>query len=342
MKSEKVVIVCLIGLVALGSILFVIQKKSFFATEVTVSAKKVFISQVVDHPALTKTTEGIIAGLAKEGFSEKDENLTLRIESAQGNGALAAQIASKYVGQEPDVVVGVGTLSAQSFMKYVADERVTLVFSSVTDPVVAHLITQAGRSEKNVTGVSNFVSLEPQLDLIKRINPNCVSIGVLYNPAELNSIAIIDKLEKLVPLFGFSLKTQAVTKTADVAQAAVKLAFGVDALFISNDNTALSSIQTIVQAANDAKIPLYVSDTDSVDQGALAAIGPNQFEIGFQTGLLIAKILRGEKPLSLPVEGPRATDLVVNTTALTRLNLTLPPAFVGTARFVSEKTREGQ
>ena len=79
--------------------------------------KKVVISQFVDHPALNKTTQGIIDGLAKHGY-KRGVNLDLRVESAQANTALATQIAAKLIAQQPDVVVGVATISAQSFVKY--------------------------------------------------------------------------------------------------------------------------------------------------------------------------------------------------------------------------------
>lgn len=277
--------------------------------------KKVLISQVVDHPALNMTTQGIIEGLETAGYI-RGVNLELRIESAQANAAIASQIANKFVAQDPDIVVGVGTISAQSFMKYVAQKKVKLIFSSVTDPIAAQLI--------GTTGVSNFVSLDPQLKLFLESQPNLKRLGIIYNPGETNSVSLVQKLEQACAKFNIILVKQSAAKTADVSQAAAKLVGQVDAIFVSNDNTALSSLQSIIKMAQNRKIPVYVSDTDAVAQGAVAALGPNQREIGRQTGRMIAKVLQGAEIGNIPVEFPAKTELYINLKAANLADIPIP------------------
>lgn len=284
-------------LLCIGSICF---------TATASPTKKVLISQVIEHPALDATTRGIIDGLAKKGY-KRDVNLDLRIESAQGNAALAAQIANKFAMQKPDVVVGVGTLAAQSFGKYTANDTVKLVFASVTDP--------SKISTKNTTGMSNFVKLEPQLQLFKKLQPNLKRLGILYNPGESNSVAIVNQLEALCPKFNIILVKQAVPKASEVPQAAKKLTAQCDALFISNDNTMLSAMQSIVKAVNAKRMPLYLSDTTAVAGGAVAALGPDQYSIGLETGIMIAKILDGQDIATIPVKFPSKTDICINSAA---------------------------
>lgn len=273
--------------------------------------RKVLISQTVEHPALSATISGIIAGLKQNGY-QSGVNLEIRIESAQASSVLAAQIATKFVNQNPDIVVGVGTISAQSFIKYARKNQTKLIFSSVTDPLQAGLIKELDKPGNNTSGVSNFVKLEPQIKLFKQIQPSLKNLGILYNPGELNSISIVNNLEKISPEFNIKLVKQTANKTAEVAQAATKLASNVDAIFISNDNTALSALQSIILAANKARIPVYVSDTDAVKLGALAALGPNQYQIGLQTGKMIARVLNGESIANMPVEFPKQNDLCIN------------------------------
>lgn len=272
----------------------------------TTKPKKVLISQVIEHPALDATSKGIIDGLAKKGY-KRDVNLDIRIESAQGNASLAAQIANKFVMQKPDVVVGVGTLSAQSFAKYTASDKVKLVFASVTD--------SSKISTVNTTGVSNFVKLEPQLELFLKLQPNLKRLGILYNPGEVNSVSIVNQLETICPKFNIILVKQAVPKSSEVPQAANKLAANCDAIFISNDNTMLSAMQSIVKAVNAKHIPLYVSDTAAVANGAVAALGPNQYSIGVETGIMIAKILDGQEIATLPIKFPSKTEVCINSAA---------------------------
>ncbi|MEB3702446.1 ABC transporter substrate binding protein [Candidatus Bealeia paramacronuclearis] len=292
----------------------------------TLNAHSVFISQVVDHPALNSTVEGLRAGLNSQGF-EENKNLEIKIESAQANAAMAGQIAGKFANQNPDVVVGVGTLSAQSFLKYALKGQVKLVFSSITDPKSAGLT-----DSPHIQGVSNFIALEPQLQLFQKIQPNLKTLGILYNPGELNSIEIVKKLKELCPKFGIALFKQTITKTSEVPQAAQKLAPQVDAIFISNDNTALSALQSIVKVGK----PVYVSDTDAVALGAVAAFGPNQYEVGVQTGVMIARLLNGEMT-SPSIEYPSKSDLYINLEAANKLGLEIPDEVLKNATKILEE-----
>lgn len=285
--------------------------------------KKVFISQFVEHPALNRTTEGIIDGLKQNGY-QKGFNLDFRVESAQANSALASQIATKFINQNADVVVGVATISAQSFAKYAKENKTKLVFSSVTDPIQAGLVQNLNQSNYNTSGVSNFIPLQPQLELFKAINPQLKRLGFLYNPSEVNSLSLIIQLKALCPKLGITLVLQTAHKTAEVPQAATKLASQVDAIFISNDSTALSALSTIIKASTKAKIPVYVSDTDAVALGALAALGPNQYKIGLQTANIIARVLKGENIGTIPVEFPKETELYLNEVAAQKLGIRLP------------------
>ena len=254
--------------------------------------KKVYINQLVQHPALDMTTKGIIDGLTELGYTN-GINLDLKVENAQGDTVLANQIAARLVSLQPDVVVGNPTITAQSFVKYAKEGKIKLVFTSVTDPLGAKIVNKLTQPGGNTTGVSNFVDLEPQIELFKEIKPTIKKIGFLYNPGELNSITLVNRPKEICPRYGLEVIGITASKTSEVYQSAVKLSLLVDAIFISNDNMALSALRTIVKAADAQKIPVFVSDTDIVKDGALAALGPNQYEIGKQTARLIARILEG-------------------------------------------------
>lgn len=309
----------------------------YAATPPSTTMKKVLISQVVDHPALNMTTQGIIDGLDAAGY-KLGENLEARVESAQANPAMAAQIANKFIAQNPDVVVGVGTISAQSFVKSAVDNKVNLIFSSVTDPVAAHIVKNLETPGNNTSGVSNLISFKPQLELISKLQPDITTLGIIYNPGEINSVSIVQKLEAACKAFNIVLIKQTVSKTADVAQSAVKLATQVNAIIISNDNTALSSLQSVIRAAQNAHIPVYVSDTDAVQLGAVAAIGPNQYEIGKQAGKMIARVLNGANINTMPVEFPVEIDLYLNLEAAAKAGITIPKHILDSADKIIEKS----
>ena len=296
---------------------------------------KIYISQLVEHPALDATTKGIIQGLSDAGY--KDENLDLIVESAQGNVSLANQIANKLISKNPDIVVGVATVTAQSFSKYARAGKTKLIFSSVTDPVDAGLVNSVIKPGNNTSGVSNFISLEPQIEMFLKIKPDIKKLGFLYNPGELNSISLIEKLKVICPTYGIELITVSASKTSEVAQSAAKLSSLVDAIFVSNDNTALSAFKTIVKAANNVSIPVFVSDTDIVKDGAVAALGPNQYDLGLQTANMIVSILEGKDINTAPVEFPKKIELYLNPNAAEKVGIKIPKELFESASYLVGK-----
>ncbi len=296
----------------LASVLFSFFVMISFANELIV--KKVFINQIVEHPALNMTVQGIVDGLK----SIKDINIDIHTESAQGNPSLSSQIATKFVNQDADIVVGVGTISAQSFVKYANQDKVKLVFSSVTDPKAAGL-----SNNKNIFGVSNFIPVAPQLELFQKIQPNMKNLGFIYNPSEVNSLKLLRKTDEECKKLRINLISQTANKTSEIPQAVSKLSQKVDALFISNDNTALSALPAIIRIASKAKIPVYVSDTDSVGLGALAAFGPNQYSIGLQTAGIIKKLL-SNLTIDVPIEYPNKNDIYINEDTAKKIGINIP------------------
>ena len=179
-------------------ITFIISCQYVFASDNKIV--KIYISQLADHPALNATTKGIIDGLSSTSYLKN--NLDIIVESAQGNVSLANQIAKKLVSKKPNIVVGVATITAQSFSKYARSGEVSLIFSSVTDPVDAGLINTINKPENNTSGVSNFIPLEPQIEMFLKIKPTIKKLGFIYNSGELNSLSLIKRLKSGCPKYG--------------------------------------------------------------------------------------------------------------------------------------------
>ncbi|WP_304440223.1 ABC transporter substrate-binding protein, partial [Oleiphilus sp. HI0079] len=93
--------------------------------------KHVSITQIVEHPALDSVRQGVKDVLAEAGYRE-GENLKWEYQSAQGNPTTAAQIAKKFAGSNPDVIVAIATPSAQAMVASARSSNI--IFSAVTDP----------------------------------------------------------------------------------------------------------------------------------------------------------------------------------------------------------------
>lgn len=291
----------------------------------------VAVTAIVEHPALDAARDGIRDGLADLGFTV-GENLKFSYESAQGNPATAAQIARKFIGEAPTVIVPISTPSAQAVVAGTKD--IPVVFTAVTDPVGAGLVADAANPGGNVTGVSDMSPIPDHLALIREITPGVARLGIIYNPGEANSVALANRLKELAPGAGMQIVEASATKTAEVQQAARSLVGKVDAIYIPTDNTVVSALEAAVQVAEQNKIPLYAGDTDSVPRGAIAAIGFNYYDIGLQTAQIVARVLKGEAPGSIPVTQAQGTDLIVNPGAAEKMGVTIPEAVVSRANTV--------
>ncbi|KAB2833856.1 MAG: ABC transporter substrate-binding protein [Caedimonadaceae bacterium] len=294
--------------------------------------KKIHISilQVIEHPALDRTRQGIVDGLKEAGL-EEGRSMILSYESAQGNPSLSGQIATKFVGERPNILVGISTPSAQSLVAAARHTSYPLIFASVTDPLGSKLVTSLENPTEQVTGVSNFIDLKPQVELMKEIVPALKAVGIIYNPGEANSVTLVKALKEILPTYGLTLVEATASKTADVGDAARRLIGRVGAIFITNDSTALSAFKSIAHVADDAGCPLFSSDVDQVGEGALAAYGPNQYELGRQTARMILKRLHQSNAV-IPVEFPKTLELHIDKDAAKRINLTLSPSVLKKAQ----------
>jgi putative ABC transport system substrate-binding protein len=197
--------------------------------------------------------------------------------------------------------------------------------------VAAQLVPGMEASGTNVTGVSDALSLEKQIDLIKKVVPEAKKVGMVYNPGEANSVVVVKRLRELLPQSGMSLVEATAARTVDVGAAARSLVGKVDVIYTNTDNNVVSAYESLVKVGNSAKIPLVASDTDSVKRGAIAALGVNYRDLGVQTGKLVVRILKGEKPGAIASETSSKLELYVNTGAAARQGVTLSDALIKSA-----------
>jgi len=293
----------------------------------------VAVTAIVEHPALDAVRDGVRDELAAAGYVV-GENLRWVYESAQGNPATASQIARKFVGDAPDVIVPISTPSAQAVAAATRD--IPIVFSAVTDPVGARLVRSLEVPGANITGVSDLSPLDRHLDMIQEITSSVARLGVVYNPGEANAVTLVELLKALAPAHGIEIVTAAAPRSADVLAAGRSLVGKVDALYVGTDNTVVSALEALVKVAIDNGIPFYAGDTNSVERGALAAVGFNYYDVGRQTGRMVLKILNGADPSTMPVETVEVVELHVNKAIAPRMGVVLPEDVLARAKKVVE------
>ena len=283
----------------------------------------VAISQIVAHPALDATYKGAVDALAARGY-EDGKNIRIEYETAQGDISIAGQIARKFAGERPALIIAIATPAAQTVAAAARD--IPIVFAAVTDPVEAKLVSNYEKPGKNITGVSDEVAFAQHLDMIHEILPGAKRIGTVHNPGEANSVATLKKIENyLAGKPGLELVSAAATKTSEVLGAARSLVGKADVLYITLDNTVVSALEAVIQVGEQNKLPVFNADTDSVFRGSIAAVGFDYYDVGRLSGDYAARILAGEKPGDIPVSRPDRLRLVINPTAAEKMGVQIPP-----------------
>lgn len=296
--------------------------------------KTVKVTAIVEHPALDAVRDGTRDELAERGYVV-GENLNWEFQTAQGDVGIAAQIARKYVGDNPDVIVAIATPSAQAMVS-AARGRIPIVFSAVTDPVVAKLVESVEHPGGNVTGVSDMAPIGRHLEFIRTLMPDAKVLGVPYNPGEANAVVQVETLKKLAPEYGFTVETAAAPKSSRVLVATRSLIGKADAIYVPTDNTIVSAVEAVVKVGRAVDIPVFSADTNSVARGAAAAIGFSYYDIGRQTGALVARILEGEDAGTIPVQYVDKLQIHLNPASAKEMGLTFPDAMIDKAHKIIE------
>jgi putative ABC transport system substrate-binding protein len=130
---------------------------------------------------------------------------------------------------------------------------------------------------------------------------------------------------------GIQVVERTVSTSADVLTAAQSLVGQVDAIWVGTDNTVVTGLEALVSVCEANHIPLFPADEDSIIRGGIAAYSFDYYDIGYQTGEMVAKILDGKKASEIPVEKGKVISLSVNTAAAARMGVTLPQSVIDRA-----------
>jgi len=276
----------------------------------------VAVGQIVEHPALDTLRTSLKEGLEGQGFTE-GKNLTWTYENAQGNPTTAVQISHKLTSLQPNVIVTLSTPMTQAVAS--ATTTIPIVFGAVTDPESAKLT-----HSPNVTGLTDFVSPQEQLNLIKSILPQVKAIGVIFNSGEANSQKQVEEIKAVAETMGIKVVEVTVSKTSEVSSAMKKLAGQVEALLLPTDNTCISALEAIIKSAIHDKIPVFGSDVDIVRRGAVAAYGVDWHESGLVLAEMVGALLKGSSVETLPIRSPQKLVLYVNPEAAQKMGTHIP------------------
>ncbi|MDI9628388.1 MAG: ABC transporter substrate-binding protein [Acidobacteriota bacterium] len=285
---------------------------------------KIGISQYVSHPSLDAAKDGFKEALADAGLKvEYDE------QNAQADQATVATISNRFASDpDLDLVLAIATPSAIGAAQAITS--VPVLFTAVTDAETAELVASNEAPGANVTGTSDMNPVAEQIALVKQVAPDAQTVGIIYSSGEPNSVVQVELARNAAQKEGLTVVEKTVAEGSQVLQAAQTL--DVDAIYVPTDNLVVNSLESVLQVAEERKIPVIVGETDSVKRGGLITLGLDYHALGVQTGEMAIRILtEGADPAEMPVEFQKQARLVINTAAAERMGVTLPQSLLDEA-----------
>ena len=296
----------------------------------TAQSYQISVSQFVEHPALDAVLKGFQDYLAEEGV-----DAVYKVHNAQANMATAGQIGTQIMGEKPDLILAIATPTAQAVaqaLKKAPHMKTTpFLFTAITNPVEAGLVEDLHRPGGNITGVSDLLPLDKHMGMVLRFYPELKRLGVLYNAGEANSKSTVQGIRAIGQEKGFEVIEATVSKSSDVYQATKSLVGRVDAVFVPTDNTVVSALESAIKVCTQTQLALFCADVDSVERGAVAAMGFDYYKHGRQTGAMAQRIFDGANPGEMPVESQQELELHLNLTSAKQMGVTIPQALLDSA-----------
>lgn len=319
MNKKIVAVITVLGLFLAGS--YIKDSKEQEKLNEKAKLPTIGVLQFVSHPALDDIYKGMVDSLAKEGFKD-GETANIVFQNGQADQSKLTSMSQHLINEKSNILVGIATPAAQALANQT--QEIPIVLGAISDPKSAGLVEDNNHPGGNITGVSDQSPVEAQLELVKEILPSSKKMGILYSSAEDNSAYQAEKITTEAKKSGFDVKSYPVPSTNEISQMMQVMSKEVDFVYLPTDNTMANAMQTIVDVANQYKIPVIPSVDTMVEQGGLATVGINQYELGVKTGEMVASILKGEsKPATTSIYTFDSGDIIINQKQADFLNISI-------------------
>ncbi len=291
------------------------------ASSTKTDVKNIGVVQLVQHDALDSANKGFVDGLKEKGY-EEGKNIKIEQQNAQGEIANAQTISKQFVDAKKDLIFAIATPAAQA--AYNSTKDIPIIFTAVTDPVKAEIAKDWTSSGTNVTGTSDKVPVDEQIDLLKKLLPNAKTVGVIYNTSETNSVIQVDEFKSAAEKQNLTVKEIGVTNVNEINQNLASALSGIDALYTPTDNTVASGYALVGKLCLDKNVPIIGAEEAIVTKGGLASIGIDYYKLGKEAGSKAADVLDGKKPSDVKISTLSEMSFTINTDVAKKLNVTVP------------------
>ena len=282
------------------------------------------ICQLAKHDALDAATKGFQDALIAELGAE---NVTFDLQIAAGESTTCTNIVLDFVASDVDLILANATPALQAAAA--ATEDIPILGTSITEYGVAMGISNfSGIVGGNVSGTSDLAPLDQQAAMVKEWFPDAKNVGLLYCSAEPNSKYQVDTVQGELEKLGFVCTQYAFSAVSDLDPVTRKAASESDVIYLPTDNTVAESTGIIDSICRPAGIPIITGEKGVCASCGVATLSIDYYDLGFATGKMAAKILKGEANISeMPIAYAPEFAKLYNAEICTELNIKVPDGY---------------
>ncbi len=291
------------------------------------------IVKLGSHTSLNDIEKAIVAE-----FDEKLDKTQFKYKlyDCSFNDDLIAQtitgLKSRKIKAIIPIATPVATVAASSF------SDIPIVFSAVSDPIGAGLVTSLEKPTGNITGTSDEIQISSLIDKAIEVNPQLKTIGYIYNAAEQNSITNKKKIDSYCKEKGISIIEKTIANSSEITEIANSIVGSIDALIVTDDNTVANGMTALSVVTRKAKIPTYCGVDSEVRDGGMLSVGINYTTLGTYTANMVLDIINGTPISNLPVKVFKDNLItMLNEDYITATNITLPSSIINDASLIKVK-----
>lgn len=281
--------------------------------------------------------------LAEKGLKDGLQELGYSVEyvtyNADQNKSKLAEILRKEIEPKAadfNYVYCFGT-TAGKMAKSILGNKVPQFFNAVSAPVEAEIVDSMDAPGGNISGVTNMVPLEKQLEQVRKII-SFKTLGVMFNTREKNAIMRAAEVSAISGKMNFeAVQLNVAPEGQQLEQTLQKLIekqIEVDAIFLPSDSFVISQATLIGEKLAQGNIPSIAAQEDSIKGGALVGLVPDYYVLGKLAAGIVDQSRKGRKMGEIPVAIPKDFRLVVNKRTCDLLGIQLPEGAADNIRMI--------
>ena len=282
------------------------------------------VCQLVQHDALDAATRGFEEALK----AELGDAVEIRVQNASNDIPTCSTIVSGFVADGVDLIMANATPALQAAAA--ATQEIPILGTSITEYGVAlDLKDFNGTVGGNISGTSDLAPLDQQAEMIPELITDVRTVGILYCSAEPNSVYQAEVVKAKLESMGITVQVYTFADSNDVAAVTATACAENEALYIPTDNTAASCAEAINNVAEPAGVAIIAGEEGICRGCGIATLSISYYDIGYTTGQMAARILRGEADIStMPIEYYPNPVKKYNPTLCEALNIVVPEGYV--------------